>query len=76
MLEKTLDSRVGPWNALDGDAPVDALQTPWVSSFTPLEPLDFLLEFGNNHIIFMMIIILAFLAKVCAVRHVLSLPHV
>ena len=74
MLEKTLDSRVGPWNALD--APVDALQTPWVSSFTPLEPLDFLLEFGNNHIIFMMIIILAFLAKVCAVRHVHSLPHV
>ena len=54
MLEKTLDPRVVPWNALD--APVDAFQTPWGSSFTPLEPLDFLLEFGNNHIIFMMII--------------------
>ena len=74
MLEKTLVRRVGPWNALD--APVDAFQTPWGSSFTPLEPLDFLLEFGNNHIIFMMIIILAFLAKVCAVGHMLSLPHV
>ena len=40
---------------------------PWVSSVTPLEPLHFPLEFGNNHIILWW---LSYWPLVCAVRHV------